>query len=81
MVAKIKAERSSGIYSFDVTLAGIRSMAQIFRREGLLEADQAALGIVRGARRTEMEARLALVHGSGAALKIDDLSGLALTHA
>ncbi|HZO85410.1 MAG TPA: hypothetical protein VFC26_09365, partial [Verrucomicrobiae bacterium] len=25
MVAKIKAERSSGIYSFDVTLAGIRS--------------------------------------------------------
>src|SRR5215204_3377968 len=37
MVAKMKAERASGIYSFDVTLAGIQSMAQIFHREGLLE--------------------------------------------
>src|SRR4051794_41682704 len=30
MTAKMKAERASGIYSFDVTLAGIQSMAQIF---------------------------------------------------
>jgi iron(III) transport system substrate-binding protein len=37
MVAKMKAERASGIHSFDVTLAGIQSMAQIFHREGLLE--------------------------------------------
>ena len=37
MVAKMKAELASGIYSFDVTLAGIQSMAQIFHREGVLE--------------------------------------------
>jgi iron(III) transport system substrate-binding protein len=37
MAAKMRAERASGIYSFDVTLAGIQSMAQIFHREGLLE--------------------------------------------
>jgi hypothetical protein len=28
---------AAGIYSFDVTLAAIQSMAQIFYREGLLE--------------------------------------------
>jgi iron(III) transport system substrate-binding protein len=37
MAAKMRAERASGVYSFDVTLAGIQSMAQIFHREGLLE--------------------------------------------
>jgi iron(III) transport system substrate-binding protein len=37
MTAKMRAERASGIYSFDVTLAGIQSMAQIFHREGLLD--------------------------------------------
>jgi iron(III) transport system substrate-binding protein len=37
MTAKMRAERASGVYSFDVTLAGIQSMAQIFHREGLLD--------------------------------------------
>lgn len=37
MVAKMRAERAAGVYSFDVTLAGIQSMAQIFHREALLE--------------------------------------------
>ena len=37
MTARMRSERASGIYSFDVTLAGIQSMAQIFHHEGLLE--------------------------------------------
>jgi iron(III) transport system substrate-binding protein len=35
--AKIRAERAAGIYTLDVTLAGIQTMATVFHREGLLE--------------------------------------------
>ncbi len=34
---KLRAERGAGIYSADVTLAGIQTMATIFHREGMLE--------------------------------------------
>jgi iron(III) transport system substrate-binding protein len=34
---KLRAERAAGIYSADVTLAGIQTMATIFHREGMLE--------------------------------------------
>jgi iron(III) transport system substrate-binding protein len=36
-VAKLHAERRAGIYSLDVTLAGIQTVATIFYREGLLD--------------------------------------------
>ncbi len=36
-VAKLHAERLAGIYSLDVTLAGIQTVATILYREGLLE--------------------------------------------
>lgn len=36
-VAKLRAERAAGIYSVDVTLAGIQSMATIYHRENLLD--------------------------------------------
>ena len=36
-VAKMQAERSAGIYTTDVTLAGIQTMATIYYREHLLE--------------------------------------------
>ncbi|MGE5538187.1 MAG: ABC transporter substrate-binding protein [Gemmatimonas sp.] len=34
---KLRAERSAGLYTADITLAGVQSMATIFHREGLLE--------------------------------------------
>jgi len=36
-LARLRAERAAGIYSLDVTLAGIQSMATIFHRDGLLD--------------------------------------------
>jgi iron(III) transport system substrate-binding protein len=36
-VAKLHAERLAGIYSLDVTLAGIQTVATIFYRDGLLD--------------------------------------------
>jgi iron(III) transport system substrate-binding protein len=36
-LARLHAERAAGIYSLDVTLAGIQSMATIFYRDGLLD--------------------------------------------
>jgi iron(III) transport system substrate-binding protein len=36
-LARLRAERAAGIYSLDVTLAGIQSMATIFYRDGLLD--------------------------------------------
>jgi iron(III) transport system substrate-binding protein len=35
--AKLRAERISGIYTLDVTLAGIQTMATVYHREGLLD--------------------------------------------
>jgi iron(III) transport system substrate-binding protein len=35
--AKLRAERAAGIYTLDVTLAGIQTMSTVFHREGLLE--------------------------------------------
>jgi iron(III) transport system substrate-binding protein len=35
--AKLRAERAAGIYTLDVTLAGIQTMATVYHREGLLD--------------------------------------------
>jgi iron(III) transport system substrate-binding protein len=35
--AKLRAERASGVYTLDVTLAGIQTMATVYHREGLLD--------------------------------------------
>jgi iron(III) transport system substrate-binding protein len=37
LATRLRAERASGLYTLDVTLAGIQSMATIFHREGLLD--------------------------------------------
>jgi len=37
IAAKLRAERAAGIYTIDVTLAGIQTMATVFHREGLLD--------------------------------------------
>src|SRR3954447_2746300 len=34
---KLRAERGAGVYTTDVTLAGIQTMATIFHRDGMLE--------------------------------------------
>jgi iron(III) transport system substrate-binding protein len=36
-VAKLRAERAAGIFTLDVTLAGIQTMATVYHREGLLD--------------------------------------------
>ena len=80
-VGKMKAERAAGIYSFDVTLAGIQSMAQIFHREGLLEPLKPLLvlpGVLDGAK--WKRGSLCFMDPEQHS-KSTDVSSLALTHA
>jgi hypothetical protein len=64
-----------------VTLAGIQRIAQIFHREGLLEPFKPLLVLSEVLDGAKWKRRSLWFIESGAALKIDDLSGLALTQA
>lgn len=69
------------VYSCDVTLAGIQRIAQILPREGLLEPLKPLLVLSEVLDGAKWKRRSLWFIESGAALKIDDLSSLALTQA